>query len=179
MRLTFVTCALLLARVAEPCAQDLDRSQQVRIPSPPTVLVGHPRVIDGDSLMFSPPGATGGSVHVRLWGIDAPERMQTCDNGWPAGLIVADALQFLIRGDEVVCRQKAWDNKYRRPLAICSVRNTEINANLVENGLAWAYVHYTTDYQTQEIMARRKNFGVHAHRCTPPWEWRRLKPRGE
>ena len=70
------------------------------------------RAIDGDSLMVS-------DQEVRLFGIDAPELMQTCTrNGepWNCGQVAKDQLAKLIAGKQVVCVPVTVD-RYRRTVA--------------------------------------------------------------
>ncbi len=161
---------------------------------PPPYLAGHPRVVDGDSLAFGLAGRP--TVHVRLWGIDAPESRQTCRTAgtppyggydWPAGQIAKRGLTNLIGDLTVTCQQQAWDSKYRRPLSRCWVprppsdqprdaaagNNLELNAMLVERGLAWAYRHYTDHYGSIEDTARQAKRGIHGYDCIPAWQWRR------
>ena len=43
---------------------------------------------------------------------------------------------------------------------------------MVREGLAWAFVRYSSDYVGQEGKAKADRLGVHAHGCLPAWEWR-------
>ena len=56
-------------------------------------------VIDGDTVRYN-------GVAVHLWGIDAPERGQTCSDGWQAGKMAADYLTGLIHNRSVACDLK-------------------------------------------------------------------------
>ena len=147
---------------------------------PPFTLIGHPRVVDGDSLNFGWAGHP--TIHVRLWGIDAPELGQRCTTTgtppyggteWPAGRIAKQTLINLIGDATVTCHQIDWDAKYQRPLSRCWARSNELNKQMVERGMAWAYGRYTTHYAQQEEEAREGKRGVHGVSCTAPWQYRR------
>ena len=59
---------------------------------------GIPRIVDGDGLKI-------GNVEIRLHGIDAPERKQTCKkNGkvWPCGAETPEYMRGLVSGREIV-----------------------------------------------------------------------------
>jgi endonuclease YncB( thermonuclease family) len=122
------------------------------------------QVTDGDSLK------QGGKTY-RLWGIDAPELAQTCADGWPAGKLAATRLQALTAGRSIVCQEKDRD-RYGRIVAICRASGEDLGAVLVREGLAWAFVRYSSDYVGEEVKAKADRLGVHAHGCQPAWEWR-------
>jgi endonuclease YncB( thermonuclease family) len=121
-------------------------------------------ITDGDTLKI------GGTIY-RLWGIDAPEAKQTCPDGWPAGRLAATRLQALTAGRSVVCQEKDRD-RYGRIVAICRASGEDLGAIMVREGLAWAFVRYSSDYVSQEGRAKLARLGVHAHDCSPAWAWR-------
>lgn len=121
-------------------------------------------VTDGDTIKQ-------GGVIYRIWGIDAPETKQVCPDGWPAGHLATTRMQALISGRTVVCQEKDRD-RYGRTVAICRASGEDLGAIMVREGLAWAFVRYSSDYVDQEALAKKERRGVHAHRCTPAWEWR-------
>ena len=121
-------------------------------------------ITDGDTLKQ-------GGVTYRLWGIDAPELAQTCADGWPAGKLAATRLQALTAGRSVVCQEKDRD-RFGRTVAICRVSGEDLGAILVREGLAWAFMRYSSDYIGAERQAKAAKLGVHAHGCEPAWEWR-------
>ena len=99
-------------------------------------LVGHARVIDGDTLEI----ISAEPTTVRLCGIDAPELGQTCVTAegqtWPCGEAAADALRELIGGEIVLCAANS-TNRYGRMLVVCSARGLSLNATMLGLG-AWA-----------------------------------------
>lgn len=121
-------------------------------------------VTDGDTIRV------GGVAH-RLHGIDAPELAQMCPDGWPAGRMAATRLQALTAGRSIICQEKDRD-RYGRTVAICRVSGEDLGAILVREGFAWAFTRFSVDYVGQQEEARIANRGVHAHDCTPAWEWR-------
>lgn len=121
-------------------------------------------VSDGDTLKL------GGTTY-RLWGIDAPELAQTCQDGWPAGRQAATKLQQLVQGRSVTCERKDTD-RYGRTVAICRAAGQDLGELLVREGMAWAFVRYSLDYVTSEAAAKRQGLGIHGHGCAPAWEWR-------
>jgi endonuclease YncB( thermonuclease family) len=121
-------------------------------------------VTDGDTLKQ-------GGVTYRLWGIDAPELAQTCPDGWPAGRMASSRLQALTAGRSIVCQEKDRD-RYGRTVAVCRASGEDLGAIMVREGLAWAFVRYSSDYVGQEGQAKAANLEVHAHGCPPAWQWR-------
>jgi len=134
----------------------------------------HFQVVDGDTMKFGP-------QLVRLFGIDAPEKGQTCDNGkWVPGPLATKALIDLIAGRPVACHQVDYDAKNNRPAALCFAGGDDLQALMVSSGWAWAYMQFSDQYVDAERRAAAKGLGVHAHRCVPPWEWRVLRrPNGQ
>jgi endonuclease YncB( thermonuclease family) len=131
-------------------------------------LAGPARVVDGDTLVI-------GEVRVRLEGIDAPESAQTCGKGligtWRCGKAATDHLARLVRDREVVCESRGAD-AYGRMLGVCTTAGLELNADLVRNGLAWAFVRYSARYVEVEAEARTSRRGVWQGEARPAWEWR-------
>ena len=94
-------------------------------------IVGHPRVIDGDSLNF-------GKTRIRLQGIDSPERKQLCTDKnaklyW-CGIETTKAIEALIGNGLVRC-EGAERDRYKRILATCyNEAGENLNKWMVRNG---------------------------------------------
>ena len=157
-----VLAALALATAA--AAQSSDDDTVV----PP---VAKPRftVVDGDTVKFGP-------QLVRLYGIDAPERGQTCNDGqWRAGALAPKALEDFIAGRPVICRQVDTGRKTNPPVAQCFAGDDDLQEKMVAAGWAWALPASSKDrYVPDERDAALRNVGVHAHKCLPPAEWRAM-----
>jgi endonuclease YncB( thermonuclease family) len=124
------------------------------------------QIVDGDTVRF-------GSQLVRLFGIDAPEKGQTCDDGqWQPGPLAKQALADFIAGRPVSCRQVDYDQRNNRPVAQCYAGDDDLQAMMVLAGWAWAFSRYSDRYAPEERDAASRKVGVHGHRCVPPWEWR-------
>lgn len=122
------------------------------------------KISDGDTItMLSGKEQT----KVRLYGIDAPEKKQ--DYGQKSKQFLAS----LIAGQVVEVEPKGKD-RYKRTLGIVHYKGQDINAQMVLNGYAWAYVKYSRIYVDQERLARENKRGLwQSSNPTPPWEWRR------
>lgn len=108
-------------------------------------------------------------IKVRLFGIDAPELKQ------PYGKKSKQFLASLIAGQVVKVEPNGKD-KYKRTLGIIHFKGQDINAQMVLNGYAWAYVKYSRIYANQEKLARENKRGLwQSSDPTPPWEWRKLR----
>jgi endonuclease YncB( thermonuclease family) len=121
-------------------------------------------VIDGDTLRY-----VGTTVH--LWGIDAPEKDQTCDDGWPAGRIASEYLAGLVQGRKLICELKTTP-KPTPVFAVCTIDGQDLSKAMVSDGMAWAYAAQSQDYTVAETNAMIQVLGVHAHPCRKAWEWR-------
>jgi endonuclease YncB( thermonuclease family) len=105
------------------------------------------RVVDGDTLKID-------GVTYRLWGIDAPESGQLCADGWPAGRAATEHLRALIRNRQVSCEARTLD-RYGRTVAICRADGRDLGADMVSDGLAWAFVRYSREYVEENAKLRR------------------------
>ena len=134
-------------------------------------VVGAARVVDGDTIEVA--GQT-----VRLFGIDAPERTQTCagpDGAWPCGRWASRQVQALVAGG-VACDDRGHD-RYGRLLSVCTrlADGTDLNAALVAQGAAVAFRRYSDAYVAQERAALRAGQGVWvlgADAMVPPEQFR-------
>jgi endonuclease YncB( thermonuclease family) len=131
-------------------------------------LTGLARVIDGDTIEID-------GRHVRLEGIDAPEAAQTCGRRlfgtWRCGTAATDALVKLTAKRRVSCESRGTD-KYDRMLGICFVDDRDINAEMVREGFAWAFVKYSQSYVRQEAEARVARVGIWQGESEPAWVYR-------
>lgn len=130
------------------------------------------RVIDGDTLEVA-------GRRIRLWGIDAPERGQTCEGRggrtYECGRDAAAVLSELVRGKRVSCAARDHD-RYGRIVAVCSTEAGEINAAMVRRGWAVVYRRYARGaYETEEAAARADGIGIWSGRFTLPEDYRRTK----
>ena len=154
----FALLALVLASAAHA---ETDDDTIVRPTAKPRF-----QVVDGDTVKFGP-------QLVRLFGIDAPEKGQTCDDGhWQPGPLAKKALEGFIAGRPVTCKQVDHDARNNRPVAQCFAGEDDLQAMMVAAGWAWSFGQYSQRYAPEEREAVTAKLGVHAHRCIPPWEWR-------
>lgn len=124
------------------------------------------QVVDGDTVRF-------GSQVVRLFGIDAPKKGQTCDDGqWDPAPLAKKALEDFIAGRPVTCKQVELDARGARPVAQCFAGDDDLQAMMVSAGWAWSSGRFSDRYAPEERDAVARKVGVHGHRCAPPSQWR-------
>jgi endonuclease YncB( thermonuclease family) len=138
-------------------------------------FTGTARSIDGDSLYV-------GNKEVRLFGIDAPEFVQTCKRSgqpWSCGTVAAAELSKLVNGKQLRCVSVDID-QHGRTVARCSVGGIDVNRTMVALGYAVAYRHYSSDYVTAEESAKANKRGLWAGTFEMPMDYRHEEaPRAE
>ena len=138
-------------------------------------ITGPARVIDGDTLEID-------GQRIRLHGIDAPEKFQTCwsraaQGEFPCGRMAKQYLESWIESSsEVRCVERGTD-RYGRVLGVCTLiglEELELNRRMVSAGWAMAYRKYSNDYADVEDAARAREVGLWVFAFTPPWDWRKM-----
>lgn len=135
---------------------------------------GKASVIDGDTLDMT-------GTRIRLHGIDAVERDQTCareTGAWACGKEAAATLTEIIRGSPVECTQTDID-KFGRVVAKCFVRSIDLSSAMADAGLAVALPNITEDYIPHESRARAGARGIWGSRFDQPWAYRAAHPTTE
>ncbi|HTN40118.1 MAG TPA: thermonuclease family protein [Asticcacaulis sp.] len=131
----------------------------------PQIISGVGYAIDGDTLVIR-------KRHIRLFGVDAFERDQTCGR-FRCGIEARRALRDLINGQTLRCETQAMDT-YGRTVAICRTpAGVDLGGEMVLRGLAVAYRSFSTRYLDEESYARTKRFGAWAYGFKSPLEYRR------
>ena len=131
--------------------------------------------IDGDTLR-------SGNVEVRLYGIDAPERDQTCTKNdgteWPCGREAQTRLKSLIGRYAVDCEPQSRD-KFNRIVASCRTSKVpDLAESLVRDGLALNLEGGAAGpYADAELAAERGKRGLWQGSFEKPWDWRLKYPR--
>jgi endonuclease YncB( thermonuclease family) len=132
-----------------------------------SALPAEVRVVDGETLRL-------GDRTVRLAGVQAPERGQSCADAagrwFDCGAAAAEALSRLVNGRSVVCLVAGRD-RFGRGLGLCSAGGAELNAGLVTAGWALAGAD-DADLLAKEAEARRAARGLWAGGLARPEEWR-------
>lgn len=102
-------------------------------------------------------------VKIRLYGIDAPELKQ------PYGKKSKQFLANLIAGKVVEVEENGKD-RYKRTIGTVYLGGTDINAQMVANGYAWAYRKFSKKYTPQESQAKsqRLRFKITQNYYSPP-----------
>jgi endonuclease YncB( thermonuclease family) len=104
-------------------------------------------VLDGDTLRYD--GRT-----VRLWGIDAPQKPETCKTSggtdWPCGERAFQQLSEVSADDAFSCESRQAD------FVVCMTGGLDVGLLMVREGLA----HARQGYADAEAMARAAKVGI-------------------
>jgi endonuclease YncB( thermonuclease family) len=133
----------------------------------PESLSGRASVIDGDTIQIR-------DRHIRLFGMDAPETVQTCEaNGRPyrCGEAAAHALADRIHDRTVSCQWRDIDG-YEQLMAVCTAGGEDLGRFMVRAGWAIASRRYAPGYVDDELTAKSARAGLWRGRFVPPWKWR-------
>jgi endonuclease YncB( thermonuclease family) len=126
-------------------------------------------IADGDTLTVLDSSHT--QHKIRLAGIDAPEKAQAYGNRARQAL-AAKVFDQWVRVEVIDV------DRYRREVGRIYLGDRFINAEMVEDGLAWRYPQYDKrgEFTGREAEAREHHRGLWADDDPlPPWEFRRLK----
>ncbi len=132
-------------------------------------------VHDGDTVVIV--GRNTGRVTIRLYGVDAPETRKPDVPGQPYGAMSGRVLKNKVFGKQVKAEVQDRD-QYGRVVAVIRLGARDINAEMVAEGLAWAYRHhlegaYASQYIKLEEQARKERLGLwQDNNPTPPWDFR-------
>jgi endonuclease YncB( thermonuclease family) len=99
--------------------------------------------------------------HLRLLGVDAFERLQTCGDGkggiWYCGAIATNRLKQLVATPGFGCQvDEEFLDRHAREFAVCFVEGKDVGAILVSEGLAFAYGRRTRYIAIEEQAMREK-----------------------
>ncbi len=141
-----------------------------------TGIHGTPEVLDADVLKF-------GTQRVILWGIDAPEKNQTCQlNGklWGCYDVAFRHLQLLAGRGEVTCTYKSDPDPFGRRFGVCESGGEDLNAAMVKAGMALAFDEQSDDYDAAMADAITAGVGVWQPgvKFEEPWVFRRRETPG-
>lgn len=141
-----------------------------------TGISGTPEVLDSDTLKF-------GTQRVLLWGIDAPEKKQTCQlNGevWGCYDVAFRYLQLLSGRGEVTCTYKGDADPFGRRFGVCQSGGQDLNAEMVRAGMALAFDDESEDYDAAMVEAITAGVGLWQVGVSfeEPWEFRRRETPG-
>ncbi|MDG1117998.1 MAG: thermonuclease family protein [Flavimaricola sp.] len=141
-----------------------------------TEIRGTAEVIDADILRF-------GNQRVILWGIDAPDRRQTCQlNGelWGCYDVAFRNLQLLAGRGEVVCYFHGDPDPFGRRFGVCESGGQDLNAEMVKAGVALAFQEETDAYLVQMAEAIQAGVGLWQPgvKFEEPWVFRRRETPG-
>ena len=127
------------------------------------------RVIDGDGIELD-------GVSIRLWGVDAVEKRQSCTrNGasYPCGQDARTALQQLVEGKTIICDDRGKD-RYRRTVARCVAGGVDLGGEMVRLGWALDFKRYSKGhYAALQAEAKAARRGLWDGTFELPKAWRK------
>ncbi len=130
-------------------------------------------VVSGDTLVI-------GGHYFRLYGIDAPEKNQTCADSsgksYSCGRQATAWLSGWLQDNQLECRVMQQDQAGNM-MGVCSLGAYDIGAALVNAGWAVAYTQYTDIYVPYQIQAQKNSRGLWQGEFYMPWDWRKIQQR--
>jgi endonuclease YncB( thermonuclease family) len=140
----------------------------------PVPIEGSAQVLDGDTIQI-------GTTRIRLFGIDAFEAEQMCNNtdnqSYGCGGRATRALSERI-GTQIVSCVRRGSDAFQRALAVCRVGATDLSSWMVRSGHALAYTKYALDYVIDETAAKSGQEGAWNGSFELPWAYRLSRPSG-
>lgn len=136
--------------------------------SPP--VTGPGQAIEGDLVSVN-------GQEFRLYGIDAPDKGQTCVNvkgtSYDCFALSTEMLRRLINDRTITCTPQDKAAGKGAKTALCRAENgDDLAFAMVERGYALAYRALTPEYVTIEARASSFRLGLWAGRVEAPWLWR-------
>lgn len=136
-------------------------------------------VVDGDTIDIAAPD----KKRIRLWGIDTPERGQTCQGRtgetYQCGRDAKAVLTEITRGKTLICTDQVPQKTpnrgdlYGRMIGVCrDETGLEINETMIRRGWAVPEAHAGNHYDAAEQAAKREGLGLHAGRFETPKTYR-------
>lgn len=125
------------------------------------------KIIDGDTIHLLTEDKK--TIKVRLAQIDAPERKQafgTRSRQALANMVFRKSVRVFVTGYD----------KYNRAIGTIYLNNTNVNIEMVRQGMAWAYPYFVTDKEifNIEAEARKEKRGLWIDPSpVPPWIFRK------
>ena len=123
-------------------------------------------VVDGDTLEIN-------GRQVRLLGIDAPEAAQVLPLPTGGrdffGRGAALVLRSMVQENKITCKLSSQDDKRGVKLATCFSGKSDLGAEMVSRGMAWATTSYPSPYAAVEQEAQRKRRGLWRDSIERPW----------
>jgi endonuclease YncB( thermonuclease family) len=115
---------------------------------------------------------------IRLHGIDAFERDQTCTQDgktWPCGDAARRKLKELVEGrGEVCCRRMQARETRGRVVMRCLLGEIDVGQEMVRAGLALDCPRFSRErYKADEAAAKAEKRGAWAGTFKAPWVWKR------
>ena len=144
-----------------------------------TSVTGYAKVTDGDTIKID-------TFKIRLDGIDAPEKKQTCKRpyleifmfifyeDYSCGQKSTEALIKKINNQKITCKISDIDY-FKRLIGECYKGKTNLNSWLVSNGHAVAFRKYSKKYVRDEILAKQEKKGIWQGKFEMPWDYRKSK----
>ncbi len=130
-------------------------------------MTGQAWVVDGDTIEIN-------GREVDLFGIDAPEREQTCRSAgreYECGALASRSLARIIGRHWLNCRDQGTGSN-GSPLVSCMIDTGNVNKTMVWRGWAVANTNQSEDYVPIENEARAGRRGLWTGEFVPPWKWR-------
>lgn len=154
-----------------PPAASGSLSVPANVSKPTQEIIGRASVIDADTIEIH-------GQRIRLFGIDAPEEIQTCrdaeDKEYRCGQVGANALDEHIQMSQPIRCQKMDTDRYGRMVATCeTAKGEDLAAWLVRNGHALDWPRYSQGrYRREQHLADQEGVGIWQGQFIEPWEWR-------
>lgn len=120
------------------------------------IVSGTASVIDADVINVN-------GQRVILWGIDAPEKTQSCfreGQRWGCYDAAFRTMETLSGRGEVTCILIGEPDPFGRRYGVCESGGEDLNAEMVLSGMALAYLDQSDDYMEEQIEAITNERGV-------------------